>query len=244
MKRTISIFFLMIPVFSWAGEYFLIDQAKFIHQKDDIKQLCSSLVENFNRYKDEPPMVCVRKFDTKLLGISFPEWESVDVDSSIEDLRRLYEEQGKGEYFDGVYERWKDGRVSAWKSEFDINHEGLTNIVYQSRSVKLKFECDDRNGNQGNHEGAIRVRYLVEQNVKNDFESGFKRINGHVIGDLFLFRDRAYFHSWTEGSYLETGKSKEYEWPFPRILIRQVGYMFGFEESFFASPACEIGYRQ
>ncbi|MCP4431970.1 MAG: hypothetical protein GY806_13415 [Gammaproteobacteria bacterium] len=79
---------------------------------------------------------------------------------------------------------------------------------------------------------------------KGEFESGFKRINSDMPGDVFLFRNRAYFHTWKEGSYLRTEKSKEYEWPFPRILIRQGGYMFGFEESFSAGPACEIGYRQ
>ncbi len=243
MKTAILIFFLMMPVLSWAGEYFLIDQKVVDPWDEDIPQLCSGLVENFDRYKDEPPMVCVRKFDTEFLGISFPEWEPVDVDSSIDDLRRLYKEQDKSEYFDEFYEQWKDARVSVWKGEFDINHDGLTNVVYQERRQKHKFQCDDREGNQGVHEGAVWVSYLVEQNVENEFESGFKRINSHMIGDVFLFRDRAYFHTWKEGSYLGTEKSKEYGWPSSRILIRQGGEVYT-HESFFADPVCEIGYRQ
>ncbi len=89
MKEIALVLGLIMSCPSWAGEYFLIDQKVSNYWGKDIPQLCSGLVENFNRYKSEPPMVCMRKFDTEFLGISFPKWEPVDVDASIEDVRRL-----------------------------------------------------------------------------------------------------------------------------------------------------------
>ncbi|MCP4485863.1 MAG: hypothetical protein GY820_00835 [Gammaproteobacteria bacterium] len=243
MKKILLVCLLVSPPLLWAGEYFLIDQKVVDPWDKDIPELCSRLVENFNRYKSEPPMVCVRKFDTEFLGVSFPEWELVDVDSAVGDIRRIYEESSN-DHFDALYQQWKDNRAKIWKSEFDINSDGSTNIVYRITSTKYEHSCKDRSGNKGIHEGAVWNRYRVEQNQKNEFQSGFRNINTSVMGNIFVFRDRTYFHTWEEGSYLKTEKSKAFVYPFPRILIRQGGQMVGFEESFFADPVCEIGYRQ
>lgn len=225
-----------------AGEYFLIDMDDRYDEAP--RKLCPMLVENFNRYASEPPMVCIRKFHPDFNEIKLPDWEEIDIGANIDTIERLLrEESPRGGYFSTLTDTQNTVDFRLWKSDFDFNSDDKVNRVFRITVPKLKFKCEDRSKNQGLHQGAVRIRYLVEQNQMNEYRSGFWNVNGQVLGDVFLFKDQPYFHSWEEGASLDSVKARSFEWPFPRIEIRKGVHPFSHRESYAAHPVCEIGYK-
>jgi len=222
------------PGVSRAGEYFLIEREKY--------QLCRELVKNFNRYKNDPPMVCERKFHSDYKNFTLPKWSTLDPEKNIELLERLLVKEARKERnksFPALVKRIKEGRAHLWKAEIDINFDGKSNTVFMLTTHK----CDPvRDFNKGI---APVLTFMAEQNYPNPNKPAFKSLNGKLYGGIFYYKGRPYFHSWDQWPLFNTERSKNIDGPKPRIAVYETNSpMLGLYESFGRRPVCEIGYKE
>lgn len=238
---------LVIPAPIWAGEYFVIDTADTdTHWDQDALDLCSLITDNFNHYADEPPMVCVRKFQPDLKEITFPQWTAMD----SEDFKQLLiEAKAENEFLDGGFLGFvktiniltEQGReFGTWISRFDMNSDGSIDEVYRFTAPKLDFQCKDEDGNQGEHEGGFRSHYFLKK--ESDKDEGLILARPTILfGDIFFYRNKTYFHQWRNGYVLHSEEAMSYESPFPRIVIRRGITYRG--AAITSEAVCEIGYQ-
>lgn len=115
-----------------AAEYRLIKGRDF--------ELCRALEQNLNVFKDDPPMVCERKFDARFKDFRVPNWEPLDAKENRDLLEQIYKAQfslavTKDSDKKFAEEKWLkfkpelekklgEGRVFLSKSRFDLAHNG------------------------------------------------------------------------------------------------------------------------
>lgn len=118
-----------------AAEYKLIKGRQF--------ELCRTLEQNLNSFKDQPPMVCERKFNPRFKDFSVPKWEPLDPKANMDLLEQIYKEKiliGWGVPRERVDTAWlhqawekrkpeveqkiANRQLSLSKARFDLAHKG------------------------------------------------------------------------------------------------------------------------
>lgn len=219
-----------------AGEYFLIERESY--------QLCHDLVKNFNRFKDEEPMVCELKFHPDYKNFRLPKWEEIDGVEHFDTVKKLLREESLHPWglddLDKLKERFGNSKNKLYRTKMDVNFDGHQNIVYR---IKQNV-CDVNRYFKFSAPG--EYRYFAEPNFPDKKHpktlGGF---NGKAFGTAFYYKGRPYFHSWIQYPLFTTDKSRSIEGPSPRIAVYETSSpRRHYYESFGHKPVCEIGYRK
>lgn len=218
-----------------AGEYFLIEREKY--------PLCQELVENFNTFKDEPPMVCKRKFNPDFKNLKLPKWEEINASEYFNTIKRLATDEKFQSMDNNVIEQYKlkmeKGIIKLYRAKIDINFDGHVNTVYRMK----ERDCDPVKGFSYSRPGGYR--YFAEQNFPDKkHQKGLGNFNGRVYGGIFLYKGRPYLHEWMQQPLFLSDRSRAVEGPSPRIAVYEPSQSYRFTESYAVTPVCEIGYRK
>jgi hypothetical protein len=214
--------------------------------------LCRKLVDNLNRFKDEPPQVCRRKFDPSFTDFRLPNWRELRPEEArpaalavvLAPFRRHHAEDAPPirQLTKEVESAAEAGKLSVWEAQFDIARNGeIARVVLVSRGI-----CRVEN----NH-SIMDPSFGVLLPDRNEIDKRYELISGHE-GDIFFNQDVSLVSSWSsnpgaEGSG-DPGPKKEHR-----------GYLFVSEilwekdvraltlqgrNAFLSSTGCQIGYHR
>lgn len=231
MKKIVLSVFLFLSFSVEAGEYLLIGRESY--------PLCRDLVENFNRFKDEPPMVCERRFHPDMKQFTLPDWIEVNAQEYKAIIARiLTKEKKRAMSFEIVEHIFNKPELRLYRSMIDINFDGRKNTVY----MMVLDSC----GVERNYKSTTAPRYIfmAERSNKHDDANGFEYFNGSVYGGIFYYKGRPYLHSWTIGSAFGTDLSRLYS-DEPKIHVYETSSPYGkLREDFSDKIVCEIVYKK
>ena len=221
-----------------AGGYFLIEKRSYVSKGRE--NICEKLVVNFNKFKDETPLVCERKFHPSYKTFSLPQWEKLEPAQHANTLDRLLTKEIRRSWKYGIptiRKRIAEGTLQLWRSQIDINFDGKPNTVYMMNSHKCNPIKDYE------RDIAPQMRFMAERNDSVPTNLAFEFFNGSAYGGIFYYKGRSYLHSWIQWPLFNSQRSKNVTGPSPRIAVYETTSPHTYE-SFAATPICEIGYRK
>lgn len=225
-----------------AGEYYLIEKSHYLDKER--ADLCEKLVENFNQFKDEPPMVCELKFDPMFKDFTLPKWKKLDGLKHLKIIKRLqtvesnhpWDEDG----IEFIKQKLKQGKYHLFQASVDINYDGHVNTVF-----KLTLNsCDQIRDYKYDIVGDNKY-FAIPNFPDKNHPKGLGSLNGSVRGTLFLYKNRPFFHSWIQWPLFLSDRSRSVEGPSPRIAVYETSSPSRpYYESYAYRERCEIGYRK
>jgi len=158
--------------------------------------LCRDLERNLNRFKDEPPQVCRRKFDPAMKDFRMPGWRKLSPDEARRAALAIVPSGFRK--FHGpnapvvkkleqqVEESAAAGKLEAWEARFDLARSGeRVNVVLVSRG-----KCHSEN----NYSDMDPV-YGVLLSASFEIDERFDGLSG-LDGDIFSYRGLPYIANW------------------------------------------------
>lgn len=159
-------------------------------------ELCRAYERNLNSFSHELPMACERKFDPDLEEFWQPNWETLNPAQHMDLIRETLVVKYKfrpTEDIDGRWNRWRpklqekirNGEVKLSRTEVDVNHDGINEIVYRfaDRPCDPSKELDRRIPST--------YRYFVMDSATGKLSSDFVLLQLRTK-NLFFYKGRAY----------------------------------------------------
>lgn len=240
----VLVFALASPVAVFAAQYDLVRGKQF--------SLCRALVQSFNEFKDQPPMVCRRKLSTKHKTLlRMPPWKELDPEHNwplVMAARKAFDTRRGGlsaeqlqaqlaQYESEARERARTGNLHLYEASFDLARSGES-----VRVVMVDDFCNPEDLKQFLAGPALAV--LREKSLEPD--ARYRRIQG-LRADIVLFEGLPYLASWNSfpsavGRAPAPAKTHD-----GYILVSEPFWLENsvYKEGMagFRSPVCQIGYK-
>lgn len=217
-------------------------------------QLCRDLAKNLNEFKNDPPMVCERRFSPKYKDFRRPAWRLLPSDQvvqaaiAIERARLNPRNEAKYESLvqkeaEEIKDAAASGKLKVWEARFDIaRNRERPRVVMAVRGI-----CEGWSESWSNPREP-RIGVLLEG--KFEVDPRYERFST-IFADLFFYQGLPYLASW------ETYPGAIGREPGPRKRHR--AYVFAWDTFWlppgtqgadspgsgnFNGPICQIGYQR
>jgi len=208
-------------------------------------RLCRDLAKNLNRFAEEPPQVCRRKFDSALKDFRLPNWRQLPADqarlAALAIVPSRWPEDAAKKLAQEVEDAAANGKLQVWEAQFDLARSGeRVRVALVSRGIcRVEHNYSYRDPVHG---VLLPDRFEIDERYEG--LTGFD-------GDLFFYRGLPYIANWhTHPGAVGRGPAPRknhhgYLMVFDTFWLRP-GYGASHDGGTAGSkgPICQIGYQR
>ncbi len=207
----LGMFWLLMADLATAGDYKLV-LGKGI-------EVCEAYLKNLNSFPNDPPMVCERPLNPKLIESSRPKWQPLEFWPNRHLLRQAIRQHASNQAYTDEefekrdpYDKWEanmQGRLSERAMTFHtaklhVDQDGTEETVLRFDTA---WPCDPTDEFTFSYAGGIEFYILTPDGQRIDGQKTGLIFHGHAgRPDLFLHKGRVFETHWFGDRYFKNGQ--------------------------------------